>query len=116
MWAMFEAQKEQSLLDQGRSSGYNYNSHQSSKFLKGQKRLAESRGLGMKDYSIFRSPWAQSLEDEVFFETTVKAVGKLVEGDIKICVLYHLLLLLSSSTNLSKLTNTECAQKVQVRL
>ena len=33
-------------------------------------------GMGLEEYSFFISPWAQSFEEEVFFDETVKKVGQ----------------------------------------
>jgi len=44
---------------------------------------------------MFTSPWAESLEDEEFFKSTILEVGKLLQDDVKLCVVYMLLLLTS---------------------
>ena len=53
------------------------------------------KGMGMEDYSHFISPWAQSWEEEVFFETSVKTLVQLLRGDLKTSLLFQLLLLTS---------------------
>lgn len=52
-------------------------------------------GLGFEDYSMFTSPWAQTFEDEQFFTYTTTTIGKLIGSDLKLCVLYFMLLLSS---------------------
>ena len=35
-------------------------------------------GLGMDDFSMLTSPWAQTFDDEQFFRETVTTVGKVI--------------------------------------
>jgi len=58
--------------------------------------LTCNRGLGLKNYAIFDSPWAQSEEYEIFFEKTISDLSKLLKDDYKLCVIYTLLLISST--------------------
>ena len=55
------------------------------------------KGMGMQDYSHFISPWAQTWEEEVFFETTVETLSNLLRGDMKASLIFQLFLFVSKS-------------------
>ena len=55
------------------------------------------KGMGMQDYSHFTSPWAQTWEEEDFFETTVKTLSNLIRGDMKASLIFQLFLFVSKS-------------------
>ena len=38
--------------------------------------IEQQNGLGLDDFSMFTSPWAQTEEDEQFFMETVRSAGK----------------------------------------
>ena len=51
--------------------------------------IEQQNGLGLDDFSMFTSPWAQTEEDEQFFMETVRSAGKVFLILFKyICVMY----------------------------
>ena len=48
--------------------------------------MDEMSGLGLGDFSMFTSPWAQTFDDEQFFTDTATSVGKV--NSLKIAVLH----------------------------
>ena len=56
--------------------------------------MDEMSGLGMDDFSMFTSPWAQTFDDEQFFTDTATLVGNV--NSLKISVL-HLYMFISAS-------------------
>ena len=51
--------------------------------------IEQQNGLGLDDFSMFTSPWAQTEEDEQFFMDTVRSAGKVFLILFKyICVMY----------------------------
>jgi len=101
MWACLEAKKDESLLEQDKFLGYNHSNPTIALLMeKAEKVLADiqtSKGTGMEDYSHFISPWAQTWEEEVFFETSVKTLIQLLRGDMKTSLLFQLVILASNS-------------------
>lgn len=94
MWACLDSKKDERLLDQDKFLGYDC----TTEIEKAEKLLPDiqtRKGMGMEDYSHFISPWAQSWEEEVFFETSVKTLVQLLRGDLKTSLLFQLLLLTS---------------------
>ena len=59
--------------------------------------LHTRKGMSMEDFSHFISPWAQTWEEEVFFETTVKTLSNLLGGDMKTSLIFQLFLFVSRS-------------------
>ena len=56
--------------------------------------MDEMSGLGLDDFSMFTSPWAQTFDDEQFFNDTATLVGNV--NSLKISVL-HLYMFISAS-------------------
>ena len=54
------------------------------------------RGAKIGDYALFISPWAQTEEDEIFFEKTILDLGKILEDDCKLSVIFQMLLMIST--------------------
>jgi hypothetical protein len=52
-----------------------------------------SLGLGMENYDMFSSPWALTLDDELFFEETLKGLGTLLGEDQKLIVVFQMLVM-----------------------
>jgi hypothetical protein len=57
------------------------------------RKAEHCRSLGFDDYEIFTSPWAQSMDDEDFFQETMKGVGELIGDDEKLMVAFQMLLM-----------------------
>jgi len=55
--------------------------------------LPEDLGLCLEDYYMFSSPWALTMNDEVFFEKTMKELGELLGDDRKLIMAFHMLLM-----------------------
>jgi len=101
MWACLDYNKDARLLDQEKFLGYN---HSNSAFANQMKKAEEfvanlhtRKGMSMEDFSHFISPWAQTWEEEVFFETTVKTLSNLLGGDMKTSLIFQLFLFVSRS-------------------
>jgi len=73
----------------------------------------EMRGVRIDDYSMFTSPWAISIEDEEIFNETTKELGKLLGADLKLWVVY-LMLLITSQPSTSPITRDKQLQQVQM--
>jgi len=101
MWACLDYNKDARLLDQDKFIGYNSsNSAFAAQMKKAEQLIANiqtRKGMGMQDYSHFISPWAQTWEEEVFFETTVKTLSNLIRGDMKASLIFQLFLFVSKS-------------------
>jgi len=52
-----------------------------------------SLGLGMENYDMFSSPWALTLDDELFFEKTLKELGTLLGEDQRLMVVFQMLVM-----------------------
>jgi len=52
-----------------------------------------SLGLGMENYDMFSSPWALTLDDELFFEKTLKELGTLLGEDQRLIVVFQMLVM-----------------------
>jgi len=52
-----------------------------------------SVGLSMENYDMFSSPWALTLDDEIFFEKTLKELGALLGDDQRLIVVFQMLVM-----------------------
>lgn len=52
-----------------------------------------SIGLGLENYDMFASPWALTLDDELFFEKTLKELGSLLGEDLRLMVVFQMLVM-----------------------
>jgi len=52
-----------------------------------------SLGLGLENYDLFSSPWALTLDDEIFFEKTLKELGVLLGEDLRLMVVFQMLVM-----------------------
>ena len=72
-------------------------------------------GIGMEDLAMFISPWARTLDDELFFRNTCTEVAQVLGSDLKLCVVYHTLLISSQPENSPLVQNTSL-RELQVSL
>jgi len=68
----------------------------------------DGRGLALEDYEMFTSPWAQSMDDEIFFEETMKNLGDLIKDDRKLMVAYQMLLMASQTPGVKQTNKVVC--------
>jgi len=52
-----------------------------------------SLGLGLESYDMFSSPWALTLDDEIFFEKALKELGTLLGEDQRLMVVFQMLVM-----------------------
>jgi hypothetical protein len=52
-----------------------------------------SDGFGLENYDMFSSPWALTMDDEVFFEETLKELGTLLGDDMRLIVVFQMLVM-----------------------
>ena len=62
------------------------------------KGLEHVRNISLKDQERFTSPWAVEMADEEKFERTVALVGKLLRNVIQLQAIYHMFIMMTSST------------------
>merc|ERR1711963_3881 len=52
-----------------------------------------SDGFGLESYDMFSSPWALTMDDEIFFEETLKELGTLLGDDMRLIVVFQMLVM-----------------------
>jgi len=57
--------------------------------------LADIQGLDYQEYAKLSSPWAQTIEDEIFFHDTYVYIEQLIDGDLLLAKMLILLVIFS---------------------
>jgi len=68
-----------------------------------------------KHLTLFKSPWARSLEEEDFYEKTIELIQQYVDGDLKLTQLFYTIILFSPPEGAS-LADAAQLKKIQADL